>query len=241
LKAHWNQEKRLGTHRFLHAGFPQAPLDGSSAGWKRCVPRRFSEEEKMSTAMEAIAHRSSKSSLILAIILILLGVLAITLPTATSIGAVKVLGWLIIFGGFAQLVHAFQSEGVGRIAWKILVALLYLVGGAYLLANPLLGVAGLTLALAIFFFAEGVMDLLAYFGTQRNDRSGWLLFHGIVSVVFGLIIWTQWPSSSLWVIGTIVGISMFMSGFSRLFMALEARKHARYLGNRPLAGNIHLQ
>jgi uncharacterized membrane protein HdeD (DUF308 family) len=195
----------------------------------------------MSTAMEAIPHRSSRSSFILAIILIVLGLLAITLPTVTSIGAVKVLGWLIIFDGFAQLVHAFQSEGVGRIAWKILVAALYLAGGAYLLANPLLGIAGLTLVLAIFFLAEGVMDLIAYFATRRNDRSVWLLLHGILSVFLGLMIWRQWPSSSLWVIGTIVGVSMFISGFSRLFMALEARKHARYLGNRPLAGDFHLQ
>jgi uncharacterized membrane protein HdeD (DUF308 family) len=103
----------------------------------------------------------------LAIILIILGLLAIILPTATSIGAVKVLGWLIIFDGFAQLVHAFQSEGVGRIAWKILVAVLYLVGGAYLLANTLLGVTGLTLALGIFFLAEGVMDMVAFFVTRR--------------------------------------------------------------------------
>jgi uncharacterized membrane protein HdeD (DUF308 family) len=194
----------------------------------------------MSTAMEAIPHQSSKSSLILAIILIALGLLAITLPTITSIGVVKVLGWLLIIDGFAQLVHAFQSEGVGRIAWKILVAILYLAGGAYLLANPLLGVAGLTLALAIFFLAEGVMDMVAYFVSRRHERSAWLLMHGIVSLFLGLIIWRQWPSSSLWLIGTIVGISMFISGFTRLFMALEARKHARYLGNRPLAGNIHL-
>jgi uncharacterized membrane protein HdeD (DUF308 family) len=194
----------------------------------------------MSTAMDAIPHRYSRSSLFLAIILIILGLLAMTLPTATSIGAVRVLGWLIIFDGFAQLVHAFQSEGVGRIAWKILVAILYFAGGAYLLANPLLGVAGLTLALAIFFFAEGVMDLIAYFVTGRHERSAWLLMHGIISMFLGLIIWMQWPSSSLWLIGTIVGISMFMSGLTRLFMALEARKHARYLGSRPLAGNIHL-
>jgi uncharacterized membrane protein HdeD (DUF308 family) len=195
----------------------------------------------MSTAMEATPHRSSRSSLFLAITLIVLGLLAMTLPTVTSIGVVKVLGWLIIFDGFAQLVHAFRSEGVGRIAWKILVAILYLAAGAYLLANPLLGVAGLTLVLAIFFFAEGVMNLVAYFVTRRHERSAWLLMHGIVSVFLALIIWRQWPSGSFWVIGTIVGISMFISGFTRLFMALEARKHARYLGNRPLAGNIHLQ
>lgn len=193
----------------------------------------------MSISMGEISQRSSKSSLILAIILIVLGLLAITLPTAGSIGVVKVLAWLIIFDGFAQLVHAFQSEGVGRVAWKVLVSILYLAAGAYLLANPLLGIAGLTLILAIFFFAEGVIDLIAFFSMRRIDRSVWLLLHGIVSLLLGLMIWRRWPSDSIWVIGTIVGISMFISGFSRLFMALEARKHARHIGDRNLAGGFH--
>jgi uncharacterized membrane protein HdeD (DUF308 family) len=181
----------------------------------------------MSTPLEAIPQRPSRSSLFLAVILIILGLMAIILPTTTSIGAVKVLGWLVVFDGFAQLLHAYQSEGVGRIAWKILVAALYLAGGTYLLANSFLGVAGLTLALAILFFAEGVIDLTAYFATRRNDRSALLLLHGIISMILGLIIWRQWPYGSFRMIGTIVGISMFISGFCRLFMALEARKHGR--------------
>jgi uncharacterized membrane protein HdeD (DUF308 family) len=189
--------------------------------------------------MGEISQRFPKSSLTLAIILIVLGLLAITLPTATSIGAVKVLAWLLIIDGFVQLVYAFQSEGVGRIAWKVLVSVLYLVGGIYLIANPLLGVAGLTLMLAIFFLGEGVLDSIYFFATPRNDRSVWQLLHGILSLILGLIIWNRWPSNSLWIIGTIVGISMFMSGFSRLFMALEARKHARHIGNRHLAGGFH--
>jgi uncharacterized membrane protein HdeD (DUF308 family) len=181
----------------------------------------------MSTPIEAIPQRPSRSSLFLSVILIILGLMAITLPTITSIGAVKVLGWLLIFDGFAQLVHAYMSVGVGRIAWKVLVAALYLAGGAYLLANSFLGVAGLTLALAIFFFAEGVMDLTAYFVTRRNDRTVLLLSHGIISMLLGLIIWRQWPSNSFRVLGILVGISMFISGIFRLFMALEARKHGR--------------
>ena len=193
----------------------------------------------MSISMGEISQRSPKSSLILAIILIVLGLLAITLPTAGSIGVVKVLAWLIIFDGFAQLVHAFQSEGVGRVAWKVIVSILYLAAGVYLLANPLLGITGLTLILAIFFFAEGVIDLIAFFVTRRHDRSVWQLLHGILSLGLGLIIWNKWPSDSLWVIGTIVGISMFMSGFSRLFMALEARRHARHVSDRHLAGGFH--
>jgi uncharacterized membrane protein HdeD (DUF308 family) len=190
----------------------------------------------MSTALEATLQRSSRWSLIFAIILILLGLLAITLPTATSVGVVKVLAWLVIFDGFVQLVYAFQSEGVGRITWKLLVALLYLGAGVYLLANPLLGLAGLTLLLAILFFAEGVMDLTAYFVTRRGESSVSLLLHGILSIILGLVIWRRWPSDSFWVIGTIVGISMFLSGLSRLLMALEARKHARDRGTGSLAG-----
>jgi uncharacterized membrane protein HdeD (DUF308 family) len=181
----------------------------------------------MSTLLEVIPHRPSRSSLFLAVILIILGLMAIILPTVTSIGAVKLLGWLIIFDGLAQLIHAPQSKGVGRIAWKILVAVLYLAGGAYLLANSFLGIAGLALTLAILFFAEGVMDMTAYFVTRRDERSPLLLFHGIISMILGMIIWSQWPSSSFWIIAAIVGISMFISGIIRFFMALEARRHGR--------------
>ena len=109
----------------------------------------------MPTVLEGGLKRISRVSLVLSIVLIIFGVLAIALPMATSVGVVIIIGWLVIFDGFAQLVHATQSKGIGHIVWKILVALLYLVAGAYLLARPALGVAGFTLALAILFCAEG--------------------------------------------------------------------------------------
>lgn len=181
----------------------------------------------MSTPIEAIPQRPSRSSLFLAFILVILGLVATTLPTSTaSIGAVKVLGWLLLFDGFAQLIYAFQSAGVGRTAWKLLVSILYLVGGTYLLANSFLGMAVLAHALAIIFVAEGFMDLTTYLLTRRSDPSALLLWHGIISMILGLIIWGQ-PSSSFRAIGIIVGISMFISGFVRIFLALEARQHGR--------------
>jgi uncharacterized membrane protein HdeD (DUF308 family) len=39
--------------------------------------------------------------------LIIFGMLAIVLPIATSIGVAIVIGWLAVFDGLAQLVHAF--------------------------------------------------------------------------------------------------------------------------------------
>jgi uncharacterized membrane protein HdeD (DUF308 family) len=177
-------------------------------------------------AQAGLSKLGSGTSIVWAILLIVFGFLAIALPFATSWGVVVVIAWLIIFSGGFQFIHAFQSQGVGHIVWKLLVAILYVVVGIYFLLHPLLGVAAFTFALAIFFVVEGVFDLVAYFQTRAIPGSGWILFDGIVTLILGLLVWRQWPSSSLWVIGTLVGISMIMTGTTRLMMSLAARGQA---------------
>jgi len=186
------------------------------------------------TSLEAGVKRVFRASVGLSIVLIIFGVLAILLPMATSIGVVIVIGWLVIFDGIAQVVHAFQSKGIGHIVWKLLVAVFYLVAGGYLIASPALGAATLTLVLGIFLFAEGVADVVAYFATRKGGSSSWMLLDGIVTLVLGFMIWDRWPVSSLWVIGTLVGVSMIMTGTTRLMMALAARKLAGRFGESPL-------
>jgi uncharacterized membrane protein HdeD (DUF308 family) len=178
------------------------------------------------TTVGAELKKASGAALVLSILLIVFGVLAIMLPIVSSIGVAIVIGWLVIFAGITQLVHAFQSKGIGHIAWKLLVAVFYLAAGAYLLGRPALGVAGLTLALGIFLFAEGAADIIAYFSTRKAGTSSWVLVDGIITLALGFMIWNRWPLSSLWVIGTLVGISMVMTGTTRFMMALAIRKLA---------------
>src|SRR5215472_9751170 len=121
----------------------------------------------MGTATVPLGERGSGPSIAWSIVLIVFGFLAIALPLAASLGVAIVLGWLISFNGVAQLVHAFQSKGVGHIAWKLLVAVVYLVAGVYLVLHPGAGAATLTLILAIFFFAEGIVDIIGYFATRK--------------------------------------------------------------------------
>ena len=187
----------------------------------------------MST-LESEVKRVSGISLALSVLLIIFGILAIALPLASSIGIAIVIGWLAIFAGIAQVVHAFQSKGIGHIVWKLAVAVFYLAAGAYLLAYPGLGVAGLTLVLGIFLCAEGVADVIAYFSARKSGASAWMLLDGIITLVLGFMIWNRWPLSSLWVIGTLVGISMVMTGTTRLMMALAVRKLASHVSDSPL-------
>ncbi|MGA7291558.1 MAG: DUF308 domain-containing protein [Terriglobales bacterium] len=178
-------------------------------------------------ASTAVSTLGSGKSIIWAILLIAFGVLAIALPFATSWGVIVVIAWLIVFSGGFQFIHAFQSKGIGSVVWKLLVAIVYLIVGLYFLLHPILGVAAFTLALAIFFVAEGLLDLVAYFQNRSALGSGWILFDGIVTLILGVMVWRQWPSSSLWVIGTLVGISMILTGTTRLMLSVAARRLER--------------
>ena len=178
----------------------------------------------MSTAHAAITHQVPRWSILWAIVLMIFGLLAIGLPLATSFAVVLVIGWLLILSSLTQVLHAFHSRGIGSVLWKLVVAVLYFCAGIYFLSHPLLGIAGLTLAIAIFFFAEAAMDFVAYIKVRKLHGSGWVLFDGIGTLILALWIWGQWPLSSIWAIGTLVGISMLMTGATRLMVTLAARR-----------------
>jgi uncharacterized membrane protein HdeD (DUF308 family) len=47
-----------------------------------------------------------------------------------------------------------------------------------------------------------------------------------VTLLLGCLILIHWPTSSVWVIGTLVGINLLMTGISRLMFGLAVRKLA---------------
>ena len=83
-------------------------------------------------------------------------------------------------------------------------------------------VGTLTLLLASVLFIAGVFEIAAYF--QIATASGWLLANGIVTLVLGGLIWFQWPSSSVWAIGLLVGVNLLMTGFTRLMLGAAGRR-----------------
>ena len=185
----------------------------------------------MYAAPAAILRHASGWSIAWSVLLIVLGVFALALPWATSLGFAMIVGWLLVFSGAIQVIHAFQSKGIGHIVWKLFVAVLYLAIGFYFLGNPLMGLAAMTLVLAIFFFAEGITDLAAYLQNRKFAGSGWILLDGIVTLILALMIWRHWPASALWAFGVLVGIGMIMTGVTRLMITLAARKLVAQFGH----------
>ena len=84
--------------------------------------------------------------------------------------------------------------------------------------------ASLTLVLASLFLVEGILNIVLFFRTRSVQGSSWLLIDGIITLLLGLMIYAQWPSSSAWAIGTLVGVSMIISGVTRVMLSLAVRK-----------------
>lgn len=171
----------------------------------------------------SIPQKSIGFSIALSILLILAGIAAILLPPIMGLGVTLYIGWLLIISGIAHFVFAWKAHTAGAVLWETLVGLVYLFTGVYLILHPLAGLLSLTLILAVYLLIEGIFEIILSFQLVSRGR-GWMIFDGIVTLILAFMIWRTWPSSSAWVIGTLVGISMLFSGFSRLMFSLTCRR-----------------
>jgi uncharacterized membrane protein HdeD (DUF308 family) len=171
-----------------------------------------------------IVRQSSGWSIVWGVLLVIFGMLAIAAPFLAAIAITAVVAWLIILAGIIHLTLAFQVHGAGSVIWKVLIGLAYICFGGYLIWHPLLRVAALTLVLASLFLIEGILDIILYFKLRSVRGSVWELFNGVITLLLGVLIYFHWPSSSLWALGTLVGVSMIVSGLTRVMLSLGARQ-----------------
>jgi len=174
-----------------------------------------------------LIKQASVWSIIWGFALMIFGFLCIDSPQIAALAVNVFLGWIIMFVGVIHLVLAFHAHRAGSLIWKLLVGIAYILFGIYIVTHPLIGVAVLTLLLAILFLVEGVLDIIMYFKMRSTNGAIWVLLDGIVTVVLGGLIYVHWLSSSWWAIGTLVGVSMIMSGITRIMLSLAVRKVAK--------------
>jgi uncharacterized membrane protein HdeD (DUF308 family) len=163
-------------------------------------------------------------STVIAVLLILAGVAAIFMPLLAGIAATIAVGWLLLFAGVIHLFFGWHTRSAGAVVWKILVGVAYLFAAFYLLAHPGRGLLTLSLILAFYLFAEGILEAVIYSQLRRLPGAGWFLFDAIFTILLGIMIFASWPFSSVWAIGTLVGISILFSGIARLSYGFAARR-----------------
>jgi uncharacterized membrane protein HdeD (DUF308 family) len=176
------------------------------------------------STLSALAPKAINWSIALSILLIIAGFIAICIPSVSGVAITLIFGWLMILSAVTHLVFAFKTHTTGGLIWEILIGAIYLITGVYLILHPIAALFALTLILACYLFFEAIVEFIQYFQLRPRHGAGWLAVDGVVTLILAVMIWRSWPASSVWVIGTLVGISMIFSGFSRLMLSFAAKR-----------------
>jgi uncharacterized membrane protein HdeD (DUF308 family) len=177
----------------------------------------------MTSNISGDVKKNINRSLVIGVLLIVLGIIAIALPSVSTIFAETWFALILISSGFAKLVYATETRDQGGFVWKLLLSGLYIATGIMLFVYPFNGILTLTLLLGSFLLTEGVFELILAFRLRPQQNWTWVLGNGIITLILGAMIWFQFPFNAPWLIGTLVGVSILFTGISRVGLSLNAR------------------
>lgn len=160
--------------------------------------------------------------LALGICMILLGVIALAVIPATTIGTSIILGWLLIVSGIFEAIEAFQVHRSSSMFLHLIGGVLGILVGLLIVTHPVAGALVFTLLFASFLTVVGLFRIIAA-ARLKFPRWGWAVFDGVITLVLGLMVWEGWPSSAIWFLGLAVGISLLLRGWSYVMFAIAVR------------------
>ncbi len=163
--------------------------------------------------------------------LLILGLIAVAVPSLTTLAETILFGWLFMVSGVIGLFTTFWMRGMPGFRWSLASAVLAILAAIWLLAKPIAGPLTLTAVLILFFLLEGISSVMFAIDHRRELSGQWefMLLSGLVDLVLCVMIATGLPSTAVWALGLLVGINMVFGGVALIAMALHARSEAQGL------------
>jgi uncharacterized membrane protein HdeD (DUF308 family) len=158
------------------------------------------------------------------IIAVALGIAALIWPFPATYAATLVVATLLMAAGVTAISTGALGRGHGRETYLIVFGVLSLLVGLYLAFSPLHGAVTLTVVIAVWLGARGVIELIA--GARMARGRGLLLALGVVNVVLAVVIVATMPWSALTLPGTLLGISLLLGGIGEVRAASAHRAGA---------------
>jgi uncharacterized membrane protein HdeD (DUF308 family) len=166
-------------------------------------------------------HGNTTWAIVLAILLIIVGILAMSTPVVAGVSVALMVGWLLVFGGVLQIVFALTARA-GFLA--VIIGILTVAAGGYMVYNPAVAIASLVMFLALYLLISGITEVFVAFAARPARGWGWLLFNAVISIALGGLMFTQFPVTGALAIGILLGFKLLFTGFMTLMIAMTVRK-----------------
>jgi uncharacterized membrane protein HdeD (DUF308 family) len=169
--------------------------------------------------------------------LVLLGLIAVAIPSIASSAATLFIGWLFIVSGIIGLATTFLARHVQGFWWSLVSALISFLVGTVLVAHrsndlygglmgwPFEAAGPMRMVLVLFFLIEGGASIMFAFEHRRqfSGRWAWMLASGVLDTGLATVIIFDLPGTSAWTMGLLIGINMIFGGASLIAMGLHPR------------------
>jgi uncharacterized membrane protein HdeD (DUF308 family) len=177
---------------------------------------------------QAIEALRSKWGAIVAFgaLLIVLGAAALIFTLASTVATVTLNGVFFLVAGAAEIGIGAHSQGWGRFFLWIVGGVLYLFVGLFCIVNPVFASLALTLGLGAGLIAAAAVRAYLALQLPAEQPRGMVLLAAAVTLLLGLIIVLHWPSDSVYVLGTLLGVDLLFhgAGWVTFGMGLRARR-----------------
>ena len=150
---------------------------------------------------------------IAAVLLAIAAVASILLPFASATLLTIGIGGIAFAAGVGQLLRLGDEGKSQAKLFRVFSALIYIGGAIFILVDPIDSEISLTLFAGILLLVEGVMEL-ASGASASGSAAGLSVVDGILTSLIGVLLVLEWPSDSLWALGTLFGVSLFMSALN---------------------------
>jgi uncharacterized membrane protein HdeD (DUF308 family) len=186
--------------------------------------------------------------LIEGVALILLGLLAVAIPSIANENVTGILGWLFLLSGATGLVTTYWARQAPGLLWSLVSAVLAIFVGIVLIENksedlyggllgwPFHDAGPLRLIFVLFFLVEGGASIMFAIEHRRQFSTRWafMFASGVVDIVLASIIIFALPGTSAWTLGLLVGINMIFGGAALFATGLRARSEWAVANEIPL-------
>lgn len=174
---------------------------------------------------EDLFERFHKYTKIAGVIFILLGLVGIIYPIFMTLATVTFVSWLMIFSGFVAGYFTYLSDKSHYLGW--LKSFILIGIGSMIIFYPMTGVGTVGLLLSIYFFMDAFTGISLALAMRPTSGWIWWMINAFISLLIAVLFIADWPFTSLYLIGLLVGFSLFFDGFALLITGSIFKKMAK--------------
>jgi uncharacterized membrane protein HdeD (DUF308 family) len=153
---------------------------------------------------------------------LILGIVAVGRAVTATVVSMLFFGWLLVLASGIEIAQAVMVGHWAGFFHHLLAAILFGIAGLLLVTRPVISAEVLTLFMAMFFLVGGLFQIIGSIAVALPGW-GWQVADGLITLVLGLLVLSQWPASGLWVIGLFIGIDLIFYGAAWIALALGLR------------------